>query len=91
MTDIAHPHRQTFESIRHENEGAEYWLARQLAPVLGYEKYDNFLQVVRKARVSCVQAGLEEADHLRRRKWSTLAPALGARSRTFGYRAMPAT
>jgi DNA-damage-inducible protein D len=63
MTDIAHPHRQTFESIRHEDEGAEYWLARQLAPVLGYEKYDNFLQVVRKARVACVQAGLEEADH----------------------------
>lgn len=63
MTDIAPPHRQSFESIRHEEEGAEYWLARELALVLGYEKYDNFLQVVRKARVACVQAGLAEADH----------------------------
>lgn len=65
MTGIesADPHRQSFESIRREDAGAEYWLARQLAPVLGYEKYDNFLQVVRKARVACVQAGLSEADH----------------------------
>lgn len=63
MTDIAPPHRQTFESIRHEGEGAEYWLARELALVLGYEKYDNFLQVVRKARVACAQAGVAEGDH----------------------------
>ena len=63
MTDIAPPHRDSFESIRHEEEGAEYWLARELASVLGYEKYDNFIQVVRKARVACVQAGLAEADH----------------------------
>lgn len=63
MTDLTPLHRQTFESIRHEDEGAEYWLARQLAPVLGYEKYDNFLQVVKKARIACAQAGLEEIDH----------------------------
>lgn len=63
MTELAPPHRQSFESIRHKDEGAEYWLARELASVLGYEKYDNFLQVVRKARVACVQAGLVEADH----------------------------
>ena len=63
MTDIAPPHRDSFESIRHEEEGAEYWRARELASVLSYEKYDNFLQVVRKARVACVQAGLAEADH----------------------------
>lgn len=61
--DAARPSKQTFESIRREDAGAEYWLARQLGPVLGYEKYDNFLQVVRKARVACVQAGLSEADH----------------------------
>lgn len=63
MTELAPPHRQSFESIRHKDEGAEYWLARELASVLGYGKYDNFLQVVRKARVACVQAGLVEADH----------------------------
>lgn len=41
----------------------EFWLARDLGPVLGYEKYDNFAQVMRKARIACVQSGMEEADH----------------------------
>lgn len=63
MTDVADPHRQSFESIRREDEGTEYWLARDLGPVLGYEKYDNFAQVVRRARVACVQSGQSEAGH----------------------------
>lgn len=63
MTDPTPPHRQTFESIRHEDEGVEYWLARQLAPVLGYQDYRNFLAVIEKARVSAAAAGLDPADH----------------------------
>lgn len=65
MAEIETPDapRQTFESIRKEADGAEYWLARDLAPVLGYEKYDNFIQVIRKARIACARSGLDEADH----------------------------
>ncbi len=65
MTGIesADPHRQSFESIRQEEDGAEYWLARQLAPVLGYQDYRNFLAVVEKARISASAAGLEPSDH----------------------------
>ena len=63
MTEITPPHRDSFESIRHEDEGAEYWLARQLAPVLGYQDYRNFLGVIEKARVSAAAAGLDPADH----------------------------
>lgn len=59
----ADPHRQSFESIRKEDGGAEYWLARQLAPALGYQDYRNFLAVVEKARVSASAAGLDPADH----------------------------
>lgn len=62
-TESIQPHRQSFESIRQERDGVEFWLARDLGPVLGYEKYDNFAQVVRKARVACAQSGLDEADH----------------------------
>lgn len=65
MTDIeaADSDRQTFESIRRESEGAEYWLARQLAPLLDYQNYRNFLAVVEKAKVACAMAGLSPADH----------------------------
>lgn len=63
MSDIAPPHRQSFETIRHEEERAEYWLARELAPVLGYQDYRNFLSVIDKARVSAGAAALDPADH----------------------------
>ncbi|WP_339914591.1 DNA damage-inducible protein D [uncultured Brevundimonas sp.] len=65
MTDVetSDSGRQTFESIRHEGEGAEFWLARQLAPLLDYQNYRNFLAVVEKARVACASAGLTPADH----------------------------
>lgn len=63
MADATDPHRESFESIRREDEGAEYWLARQLAPVLGYQDYRNFLAVVDKARTAAVNAGLDPADH----------------------------
>ncbi|MFA4938183.1 DNA damage-inducible protein D [Brevundimonas sp.] len=65
MTDIesAQPRRQSFESIRREDNGVEYWLARQLAPVLGYQDYRNFLAVVEKARISAASAGFDPADH----------------------------
>lgn len=65
MTESAlpDPHRQSFESIRREDDGAEYWLARQLAPVLGYQDYRNFLAVVDKARTAAVNSGLDAADH----------------------------
>ncbi len=61
--DVADPHRRTFESIRRVDDGVEYWLARQLAPVLDYQDYRNFLAVVEKARIAAESAGLDPADH----------------------------
>jgi DNA-damage-inducible protein D len=53
-----------FEDIRHTGEnGGEYWYARELATVLDYVQYRNFLQVVDKAREACRQSGHAEADH----------------------------
>src|SRR4051812_39869675 len=54
-----------FEAIRHETpEADEYWSARELARVLGYTDYRNFLKVVNKARLACANSGLAPADHL---------------------------
>ena len=37
MNEIVKYNEQTFESIKHINEdGQEYWLARELQPVLEY-------------------------------------------------------
>lgn len=53
-----------FEAIRQINEyGAEFWSARALAKVLGYNDWRNFLNVVSKARQACKNSGQDIADH----------------------------
>ncbi|MDO9588027.1 MAG: DNA damage-inducible protein D [Brevundimonas sp.] len=63
MAETVESDQRTFESIRRESEGAEYWLARQLAPLLDYQNYRNFLAVVEKAKIACATGGLAPADH----------------------------
>ena len=57
-------HHATFEGIRHvDDDGNEFWLARELAPVLEYQDWRNFMQVVEKARVACQQSNQSIEDH----------------------------
>ena len=53
-----------FERIRHYDElNVEYWSSRELANVLGYEDYRNFLAVLEKARIACENSGISAQDH----------------------------
>ena len=54
---------QSFEGCAHNDNGVEYWLARELQTLLGYTEWRNFLAVVSKARIACEQAGQAETDH----------------------------
>ncbi len=54
----------SFESIRRSEEnGNEFWFARELAPLLDYQDYRNFLRVIEKARQACEGSGYEVEDH----------------------------
>lgn len=45
---------ETFEGHAQQTEGGvEYWLARDVQHLLGYTKWENFLNVVNKAKTSC--------------------------------------
>lgn len=58
------PEHVSFESIRVINEqGGEVWLARQLAKVLDYAEFRNFLPVIEKAKKACENSGQAVADH----------------------------
>lgn len=53
-----------FESVAHNDEdGHEYWFARELQPLLEYAKWDNFLTVVARAKEACVRSGNALSDH----------------------------
>lgn len=52
------------DSIRRSSEtDTEYWFAREMQSVLGYDKWDNFLKVIQKARESCVSMNVDPSDH----------------------------
>lgn len=55
-----------FESIRHEEDGIEYWLARELGPMLGYSRWQRFEPVVQKAQTACETSGQAVVDHFTR-------------------------
>lgn len=58
--------RQGFESIRHtDDEGIDYWTARELAPLLGYKRWENFETAMGRARIACKNTGEEVDDHFR--------------------------
>ena len=45
---------QTFEDIKHIDEnGIEFWYARELMPVLQYAKWQNFKKIIEKAMIAC--------------------------------------
>ena len=45
---------ETFEDIKHIDEnGVEFWNARELMPILQYAKWQNFKKIINKAMVAC--------------------------------------
>lgn len=63
-TELIAYSEQTFENIKHINEaGQEYWLARELQPVLDYTQWRNFKEAVERAKLACKNSGFETADH----------------------------
>ena len=53
MNEIKEYTEKLFEDIKHIDEnGNEYWLARELMPLLEYSKWENFNNVIQKAVVS---------------------------------------
>lgn len=46
-----------------DDEGNEYWFARDLQKILGYSKWANFLEVIEKGRVACLGSGHDPNHH----------------------------
>ena len=55
---------QTFEEIKHIDEnGIEYWYARELQKILEYNKWENFEKVIEKAKITCQNTGISVIEH----------------------------
>ena len=55
-----------FESAANlDEDGVEYWLARDLQELLEYERWENFLAVIKRAETACEGSGSAIQDHFR--------------------------
>ena len=53
-----------FEEIKHIDEnGVEYWYARELMPILQYSNWQNFEKIIEKAKISCENSDISMFDH----------------------------
>ena len=64
MNELENINETVFESIKHFDEnGNEYWYARELQKVLEYNKWENFEKVIEKAKLSCLNSNYGLQDH----------------------------
>ena len=55
---------ETFEDIKHIDEnGVEFWYARELMPILQYANWQNFEKIINKAKISCENSDVNVLDH----------------------------
>lgn len=53
-----------FENIKHIDEnGQEYWLARELQPVLEYAQWRRFEEAITRAKIACQNSNHKVSDH----------------------------
>ena len=52
-----------FEEYAYEQDGVEYWLARELQELLEYTQWRNFENVIAKAKIACEKSGNAISDH----------------------------
>jgi DNA-damage-inducible protein D len=64
QTDVIQTLTSTFEAHAQQTEGGiEYWLARDLQHLLGYDEWRNFNTPISKAKTACEISGHAVKDH----------------------------
>ena len=59
--------KENFDDTIHNvpNSDVEFWYARELMPLLGYERWENFEKAIKRSMDSCETAGITVSDHFR--------------------------
>ena len=59
--------KENFDDTIHNvpNSDVEFWYARELMPLLGYERWENFEKAIKRSMDSCETAGITVPDHFR--------------------------
>lgn len=61
--EIISPNKNFEDATKVDENGIEYWMARQLMPLFGYTKWENFEEVIGKAARACMNSGQAVDNH----------------------------
>lgn len=61
--EVINRYVEDFNQFVYETQGLEFWFARDLSGLLGYTKWKNFLNVIEKAKVACINSGVGVSDN----------------------------
>ena len=86
IKDINRYNNKIFEDIKHiDEEGNEYWYARELQNVLGYRQWRSINDLIERAKVACKESKFKIEDHFAvQRKMIELAK--GAMRKVLDYK-----
>ena len=64
MNELKKYTERLFKDIKHIDEnGNEFWYARELQKVLEYKRWDKFCNVIEEAKIACKQSDYVVLDH----------------------------
>ena len=64
MNKLEKNNNKTFEDIKHIDEnGIEFWYARELMTILQYANWQNFEKIIEKAKISCKNSDINVFEH----------------------------
>lgn len=86
MNDIKEYTEKVFEDIKHiDEQGNEYWYARELQNVLGYRQWRSINDLIERAKITCQESKYNIDDHFAiQRKMIKLAK--GATRKVIDYK-----
>lgn len=80
MSIIPSGGQSPFDTIKQTDDVGDWWSARDLMPLLGYEKWERFEAAIERARAAIANAGEEPAHHAsRHREVGRIGHSTGAR------------
>ena len=64
MNELSTQQKKLFDDIKHiDEDGYEFWYARELQVILQYAKWENFHKVIKSAQISCKVSQQDVAYH----------------------------
>ena len=64
MNELENVNKTVFESVKHiDEDGNEYWYARELQKILGYNQWRSINELIERAKVACMESKNNVDNH----------------------------